>query len=366
MKKVISVVGARPNFMKVAPLHRALQAYRDPGLVHRVCHTGQHYDAKMSDVFFRELDLPPPDFFLGVGSGSHAEQTARIMVEFEKVLLGEKPDLVVVVGDVNSTLACALTACKLGVPVAHVEAGLRSFDRRMPEEINRLLTDAISDLLFVTEESGLRNLEREGAAAEKVHFCGNVMIDSLVHYLPRLDNEAVLAGLGVDRGRYLLMTFHRPPNVDSADALTRLVAFLNRLAAVRRIVFPVHPRTRDHLRRFGLEEAISRDVAVSEPLGYIEFLTLVRHAELIVTDSGGIQEESTWLGVPCITVRDSTERPVTVELGTNRLVGSDFGRAEEAARRVLAGERKPGRIPPRWDGRAAERIAAVLLRFLQR
>jgi UDP-N-acetylglucosamine 2-epimerase (non-hydrolysing) len=359
--KVISVVGARPNFMKVAPIHRAMQPFRECGVTHLICHTGQHYDEKMSKVFFRDLELPQPDFYLGVSSGSHAEQTARIMVEFEKVLLREKPQLVIVVGDVNSTLAGSLTAVKLGFLVAHVEAGLRSFDRTMPEEINRLLTDSISDFLFVTEESGIVNLRNEGVASEKIHFSGNVMIDSLVHYLAQTDGSTILPDLGVEAGRYLLMTFHRPNNVDTLEALSRLVNFLNRLATERPIVFPIHPRTSENMKRYGLIDCISPAIKLCEPLGYIDFLALTRHAELIITDSGGIQEESTYLNVPCITVRNSTERPVTVDQGTNHLVGANFDQAEAVAWQILGGDRKTGQVPPLWDGRAAERIVAVLV-----
>jgi len=353
--KVISVVGARPNFIKIAPIHKAFQKYRNK-VTHKICHTGQHFDRNMSRVFFDDLQLPEPDFYLGVGGGSHAEQTARIMIEFEKVLEKEKPDLIIVPGDVNSTMACSLVASKMGVKIAHVEAGLRSFDREMPEEINRIVTDILSDFLFVTEESGLKNLENEGIDTSKIHFVGNTMIDSLVHYLPEIETSRVLRSLNLESSKYILVTFHRPSNVDNSKSLTSLVTFLNNLADKKKVVFPIHPRTRLNLEEFNLKQSVHTDILLSEPIGYFDFLALAKDAELIITDSGGIQEESTYLGVQCITVRDNTERPVTVYVGTNQLIGTDFQKVEETAMSVLDGNIKKGKIPELWDGKAGERI----------
>ena len=362
--KIISVVGARPNFMKVAPIHKAFNQPEFQGIVnHLICHTGQHYDEKMSKVFFEDLELPVPDFYLGVGSGSHAEQTARIMIEFEKVLLSEKPDLVIVVGDVNSTIACTLTAAKLHIKTAHVEAGLRSFDRTMPEEINRLLTDSISDYLFVTEKSGMENLKREGVPEEKVFFVGNCMIDSLVSYLPKVEGKGEEEGKEEGQ-KYVLVTLHRPSNVDNREQLSKLISILNDLAQLRKVVFPVHPRTKKNLHDFGLLKDAQPNLIITHPIGYIDFIRLIKNAELVMTDSGGIQEETTYLQVQCITLRDSTERPVTVEIGTNQLLGDDLQGAYEAAIRVLNGEKKIGRIPDLWDGHAAERIAGKLVEKL--
>jgi UDP-N-acetylglucosamine 2-epimerase (non-hydrolysing) len=364
MKKIISVVGARPNFMKVAPIHKAFQKLvtRHSSLVtHKICHTGQHYDDKMSKIFFDELEMPKPDFYLGVGSGSHAEQTARVIIEFEKILLSEKPDLVIVVGDVNSTIACALTAVKLGIKVAHVEAGLRSFDRTMPEEINRILTDSISDYLFVTEKSGLENLKREGVSEDKMFFTGNVMIDSIVNFLSKVENSKILENLFLLPFNFLLVTLHRPSNVDSEKNLKNIINLLNSLSKKIKIIFPVHPRTRKNLESFGLLETLNSNIILTEPLGYIDFIALVKNSSLVLTDSGGIQEETTYLGVPCVTLRATTERPVTVDIGTNYLVGEDTHAAEKVCRDILANQFKKGQIPEFWDGHAAERIANILL-----
>ena len=306
--------------MKVAPIHKSFENYRDR-INHLICHTGQHYDDRMSKIFFDDLELPKPDLYLGVGSGSHAEQTAKIMIEFEKVLLKEQPDLIIVVGDINSTIACSLTASKLNLPSAHVEAGLRSFDRTMPEEINRILTDAISDYLFVTENSGLINLKNEGVPARKVHLVGNTMIDSLIHYLPRTETSNILNMLNVTSHNFILVTLHRPSNVDNGDNLSSIVTLLNNLAKKRKVIFPVHPRTKKNLEVFDLLSRVSSNVTLSDPIGYIDFISLTKNAELILTDSGGIQEESTYLGVQCITVRTTTERPITIDIGTNHLVG---------------------------------------------
>jgi len=363
VQKVISVVGARPNFMKVAPIHKAFQKYKHQ-IEHKICHTGQHYDKKMSKVFFDDLELPKPDFYLGVGSGSHAEQTANVMIEFEKVLLKEKPDLIIVVGDVNSTVACSLVAAKLNIKVAHVEAGLRSFDRTMPEEINRLLTDAISDYLFVTEKSGMINLEKEGIDKSKVFLVGNVMIDSLTHYIQKANTSRVLYEYELEPSEYILVTLHRPSNVDSLEFLENLVNLFEILSRKRKIIFPVHPRTKKNLDNSGWSKKLNENVVLTEPIGYIDFLALTKNAELIITDSGGIQEESTYLHVQCLTVRENTERPVTVELGTNQLIGADLKKVELAALEILNGETKEGKIPDLWDGNSAERIVEILKKKL--
>ena len=357
--KVLSVVGARPNFMKVGPVDRALRA---AGAESVVVHTGQHYDARMSDVFFRQLGLPEPHHTLGVGGGTHAQQTGRVMEAIEPVMRAEAPDVVVVVGDVNSTLAAALVATKLHLPTAHVEAGLRSGDRRMPEELNRLATDAVADLLLVSEPSGLGHLAREGADPDRVVFVGNTMIDTLVALRARAEALGTARALGLDRGEYVLLTLHRPANVDAEAPLREVARLLRAVAAVRPAVLPLHPRTRGNLERVGLlgDVLATPGLTVTEPAGYLEFLDLMAGAAAVVTDSGGIQEETTVLGVRCLTVRDSTERPVTVTEGTNELVPLD---ADTVARRLRARLAEPagGRIPELWDGRAAERIVAVLL-----
>lgn len=367
------VAGARPNFMKVAPIVHALNARKEvaraAGLSLRVSivHTGQHYDPNMSDVFFRDLGIPAPDRHLDVGSGSHAEQTAKIMVAFERVLLEDRPDLVVVVGDVNSTVACSLTAKKLGVRVAHVEAGLRSFDMTMPEEINRKLTDAISDLLFVTEESGMRNLRAEGVPKERIHLVGNVMIDTLLRNMGRVGSreftpsEPVRTFCGTGR-RYAVLTLHRPSNVDRKETLAPVWGAISEIAQDVPVLFPVHPRTRGKIAAFGLDGA---GVTMIDPIGYFDMLYSVKGAALVLTDSGGLQEETTALDVPCVTIRENTERPSTVEIGTNYLVGTHPKAILSAAREILSGNGKKGNVPPLWDGRAAERIVDVLLRTPQ-
>ena len=415
--KVIQVVGARPNFMKVAPLHRAIQALT--GWTSKIVHTGQHFDAKMSDVFFTQLELPKPDYFLGIGGGSHTEVTAHIMLAFEKIVADEKPDLIIVVGDVTSTLACTLVAIKMGIPLAHVEAGLRSFDRTMPEELNRLLTDSVANYLFVTEESGLTHLKNEGVPDEKVFFSGNVMIDSLVRYQEKAKNSTILADLGLSPSAsglqtnasglqthasgqqthapglqtpasgiqthtsglqtpasglqnnapglqtsdYIVMTMHRPANVDTEKGLNSILELMELSAQKTNIVFPIHPRTRAHMDKFGLTKRLEAvpNLILTEPLGYLEFIQLMSHAKAILTDSGGIQEETTYLGIPCLTFRDSTERPVTVTLGTNQLLADlDPQKTYQALEKILAGQVKKGSIPPLWDGHAAERIAHTL------
>jgi UDP-N-acetylglucosamine 2-epimerase (non-hydrolysing) len=350
---ILHVVGARPNFMKAAPVLRALQAY--PTVRQVLVHTGQHYDANMSGTFFDQLGMPPPDHNLEVGSGSHAKQTAEIMIRFEQVLVAEKPEIVLVYGDVNSTVAATLVASKLGIRVAHVEAGLRSFDRTMPEEINRLLTDQISDLLFTPSADGDANLLREGVPPEKIRLVGNVMIDTLVRLLPQARKPA-LPNLPE---RFALVTLHRPSNVDDPVLLEALVRSLARVGRTLPVLFPVHPRTRQKIAQFGLQEAAS-GLILAEPLGYLEFLWLQQHAAVVVTDSGGIQEETTYLQVPCLTMRANTERPVTVDMGTNVLVGADPLRMEREIEKVLGGLLRKGTIPPLWDGHAGERIAAVL------
>ena len=360
---IVVVAGARPNFVKVAPIMRALEAI-EPPIDRRLVHTGQHYDAGMSDVFFEQLGIPAPDVHLNVGSGTHGAQTARVLAAFEEYLLAARrpPRGVVVVGDVNSTLACALAAVKLRIPVAHVEAGLRSFDRAMPEEINRMATDAIVDLLLTSEPSGDENLRREGVPAERIRFVGNVMIDSLVRELPAARALGTPAAHGLAAGRFALVTLHRPSNVDGAERLEALAGFLERMAARLPTVFPAHPRTRASLDRFGLMPRIlgARGLSLLDPLGYRENLGLMADAALVVTDSGGMQEETTYLGVPCLTLRPGTERPVTVTLGTNTVVGEDLGRAEALVTEILAGRYKRGSAVPGWDGKAAERVADAL------
>jgi UDP-N-acetylglucosamine 2-epimerase (non-hydrolysing) len=360
--KLVNVVGARPNLMKIAPLLEAFA--RRPGVEALLVHTGQHYDANMSELFFHELGIPEPDLNLEVGSASHAVQTAEIMRAFEPVVLEQRPDAVIVVGDVNSTIACGLVAVKLGARLVHVEAGLRSFDRSMPEEINRVLTDAISDLLFCTEESGVANLRREGVAPERIHLVGNVMIDTLLRHREKADRSRVLTDLGLAPRGYAVLTLHRPANVDDPAVLARLVEALEAIHRDLALVFPVHPRTRQKLAAFGLAERLAAlpELRLVEPLGYLDFLKLMAEARVVLTDSGGIQEETTILGVPCLTLRENTERPVTVECGTNRLVGRDPARILAAWREIRDGRAAPARVPPLWDGRAAERIAEILLR----
>lgn len=362
-RKVISVVGARPNFIKIAPVQNAFQPYKDK-VRHLICHTGQHFDKNMSDVFFKELNMPEPDYNLGISGGSHAVQTAQIMIEFEKVLEKEKPDLVIVPGDVNSTLAASLVASKLGIPVAHVESGLRSFDRGMPEEINRILTDVIADLLFVSEPSGLKNLSHEGIDEKHVFLVGNVMIDSLVNYLPLIDKIDIAKSFNLKPGNYTLVTLHRPSNVDEMDKLKDYLDILNRVAAIQPVIFPVHPRTRASIQKFGLDRHLDPSLHIIDPVGYIDFIALIKNASLIITDSGGIQEESTFLGVQCITCRENTERPVTVEIGTNHLVGTDPSAIYSKTAEILGGKIKKGRVPDLWDGKTSERIVRVINEWL--
>lgn len=360
MTKLLLVCGARPNFMKVAPIAEVCARRADATSI--IVHTGQHYDANMSRLFFDELALPEPDVNLEVGSASHAVQTAEIMKRFEPVCLETRPDWVVVVGDVNSTIACALVARKLGVPVAHVEAGLRSFDRAMPEEINRVLTDTISDLLFVTESSGLTNLLAEGVARDKIHFVGNVMIDTLLAHRERAEASTILDEHNLTPGRYAVVTLHRPSNVDDAAVFGSILDAFEELGGELDIVFPMHPRTRNNLATMGLESRVRgiSKLRVLDPLGYLDFLKLMSQASVVLTDSGGMQEETTILGVPCLTLRHNTERPVTIECGTNRLVEPRKEAILEAYAEVKAHPPDTTRKPELWDGRAGERIAAIL------
>lgn len=358
--KILHVVGARPNFMKVAPVMRALE--KKEGVKQILVHTGQHYDVNMSDIFFQQLGIPVPDINLEVGSGSHAVQTAQIMIRFEETVLKEKPDLVLVYGDVNSTVAAALVCAKLGIRMGHVEAGLRSFDRTMPEEINRLMTDQIADYLFTPSKDGDENLFREGVAAQKIHFVGNVMIDTLVRLLPVAESlwTRLSTDLKISERKYCLVTLHRPSNVDDPSMLAKIVNALNEISLALPIVFPIHPRTRERMASYNIKVSGNGNLQLVDPIGYLDFLCLQQQAKLVITDSGGIQEETTYLGVPCLTVRENTERPVTVEIGTNVLVGRDTSRLWVETRRVLDGAERKGAIPPLWDGRAAERIAAIV------
>jgi UDP-N-acetylglucosamine 2-epimerase (non-hydrolysing) len=365
LRKIMCVAGARPNFMKVGPIMHALHA--TPGVQATLVHTGQHYDVGMNDVFFAELQIPRPDRLLNVGSGSHAVQTAQVMLAIEPVIEAERPDVVVVVGDVNSTLAATLVAVKLGVSVAHVEAGLRSFDRSMPEEINRVLTDQIATLLFTTERSAQANLAREGIPVERVRFVGNVMIDSLMACLPRAvpaRDTFAAAGRG-DLAEaapgFALLTLHRPSNVDDPQTLGALLETIREVSELLPVVFPVHPRTARRIADAGLETLFQQSRIVRlEPVGYLAALGLMRDARLVLTDSGGVQEETTGLGVPCLTLRTNTERPITIQEGTNELVGRDRELILAKSRDILATGGKSGRVPELWDGRSAERIAAHL------
>ena len=356
--RILNVVGARPNFMKMAPLVRALE---ERGIPQRLLHTGQHYDDNMSKVFFEDLRMPQPDIYLGVGSGSHAEQTARVMVEFEKVCLREKPDLVVVVGDVNSTLACSVVASKLWIPVAHVEAGLRSFDWRMPEEINRVVTDRLAEILLTPSPDGDENLLKEGVDPARIHRVGNIMIDSLVANLERAESSRVLDDLGLAPGSFGVLTLHRPSNVDDPGTLLSIMGALHRISQRLPIVFSCHPRSAERLRasrEYG-SLADQGDVRILEPLGYLDFLGLYSQSRLVLTDSGGLQEETTFLKIPCVTIRENTERPITLTEGTNTLAGCDPARIEAAADAALNGQVDTGRIPDLWDGRTAPRIVGV-------
>jgi UDP-N-acetylglucosamine 2-epimerase (non-hydrolysing) len=360
--RIINIVGARPNLVKISPLLREM--HKHPEIEPILVHTGQHYDEKLSDVFFRQMGIPKPDINLEVGSGSHAWQTAEILKRIETVLLERKPDLLLVVGDVNSTIAASLAAAKIGIKVAHVEAGLRSFDRAMPEEINRILTDALANYLFVTEEDAVENLMREGRPREAIHFVGNVMIDALRHFLPIARQSSILEELNLRNGAspvpFAVLTLHRPSNVDSAPTLSKLLAAVEQIADELPIIFPVHPRTHERLKEIRRQE--HPQLRFIPPAGYLDFLCLLSHARMVLTDSGGIQEETTALGVPCLTLRENTERPITVTRGTNQIVAQDPQRILAAARDILAGKVPSGRTPDLWDGLASQRIVQILLR----
>jgi UDP-N-acetylglucosamine 2-epimerase (non-hydrolysing) len=366
--KIINVVGARPNLIKMAPIVAELSKYPDL-FTQALIHTGQHYDERMGRLLFQQLGLPQPDINLGVGSGSHGAQTGRIMAMFEEVCQRENPDLVIVVGDVNSTMACAITAKKLGVQVAHVEAGLRSRDMSMPEEINRLCTDVLCEYLFTTDRFASENLRQEGIAEERIHFVGNVMIDSLVRHRVAAQKLDLMQRLRLETGRFATLTLHRPSNVDEPDVLLGILEALQEISIELPIVFPIHPRTRKMIEQFGYSSFFTTGeknrILVAEPFGYLELLHLNMHARMVLTDSGGLQEETTVLGVPCITLRSNTERPITCEEGTNQLVGNDKECILKAARRVLGGSFAGGRIPEKWDGKAAERIVQVLQRRMR-
>lgn len=364
--KIILVCGARPNFMKIAPVMAAIK--KSGRLTPYLVHTGQHYDEKMSKSFFDVLGIPHPDVDLGVGSGSHAEQTGRVMVEFEKVCLREKPDMVVVVGDVNSTMACAIVAKKLWIPAAHVEAGLRSWDLRMPEEINRMVTDAICDLFFTTEPEGNENLLKAGNPPERIHYAGNVMIDTLLSNRAAAEKNPILEEAGVKKGEYCLLTMHRPSNVDDKETLGRLLDAFGRIQERIRIVFPAHPRTMSMIARHGFSDKVKgmTNIVFREPTDYHQTLKLNANARFVLTDSGGLQEETTALGIPCITIRENTERPVTATVGTNEVVGTSTEKIMNAVDRILAGKWKKGGIPEGWDGKASERIVAVIEEYLSK
>jgi UDP-N-acetylglucosamine 2-epimerase (non-hydrolysing) len=361
--KLINIVGARPNFMKMAPIVRQLE--RHPEIEWQLIHTGQHYDDAMSRVFFEELQLPPPHVFLGVGSGSQAEQTAQMMVKLEQVMQSYSPDMVLVVGDTNSALAGALTAAKLCIPVAHVEAGLRSYDRTMPEEINRLCTDCISTLFFTPSRGAGDILKGEGIPADRIHFVGNVMIDTLVACRERAMQSQILETLHLEEKHYAVLTLHRPSNVDTPETLSWLLDVIGEIAARIPVVFPVHPRTQRRIQEFGLQPRLETlpQVKITAPLGYLDFLKLMACAQFVMTDSGGIQEETTVLGVPCLTLRENTERPETVTEGTNTLVGRHRDKILAETLRILDGHGKVGRVPELWDGQAARRIVDVLVKW---
>lgn len=366
MKSVYLVGGARPNFMKIAPVVRALEA--SGSLAFKIVHTGQHYDREMNDVFFEELGIPEPDIFMAAGGGSHSQQTARIMVAFEEFCQIKPPDAVLVVGDVNSTLACSIVAKKLNIPVAHVEAGLRSGDMAMPEEINRMVTDSIADWFFVTEPSGVSHLKREGKKDSAIHYVGHVMVDNLFYQVQKfayidtskLETERLKSAYRESNGRYGVVTLHRPSNVDSPQTLGNLAGALREIAIELPLIFPVHPRTRRNLEKFSID--LGPNITLLGPQAYMAFLNLWKDAAVVLTDSGGLQEETTALGVPCITLRENTERPITVEEGSNVLAGTDPNRILSEVRRIMKGEHKHGSRPHLWDGKAAERIVKVLVK----
>jgi len=363
--KIILLVGARPNFIKIAPIIRAIDKYNNSAggkaLKSVLVHSGQHYDYEMSKVFFEDLDLPEPDIHLGVGSGTHAEQTARVMTKFEEVLFREKPDLVIVVGDVNSTLAGAITAAKMHIPIGHVEAGLRSRGQNTPEEINRLLTDTISDYLFTPLASADENLIREGIPENKIFLVGNVMVDSLFYHRQRAEQSRVLSKLGLRQGDYAILTLHRPANVDNRERLKRISEAIREVSRRIPIVFPAHPRTKRNIEKFGLNALIEDEhIQIIKPLGYLDFLKLMMNARFVMTDSGGIEPETTVLGIPCLTMLDSTAWVETVNQGTNTLVGDENQKITTEAFKILDGQEKKGSVPELWDGKTAERIVNIL------
>ena len=361
-KKVVLVAGARPNFMKIAPILKEMKKY--PDLFEPIfVHTGQHYDDGMSKVFLEELGLPEPDVYLGVGSASHGVQTAKIMIAFEKVLEKEKSDLVIVVGDVNSTLACALVAAKMCIPLAHVESGLRSFDRTMPEEINRVLTDQIADYLFTTCEEADENLKREGIAPEKIHFVGNVMIESLLKYRNEVEASRILYKLNLKPGEYALLTLHRPSNVDQQETFRGILNALHRISQEIRVIFPAHPRTQKRMREFNFRDDGDQSLnnfMIINPLGYLDFLFLEMNARFVLTDSGGMQAETSFFGIPCLTLRKNTEWTITITKGTNTLIGTDSEKIVRESLNILKGDGKRGDIPSLWDDQVARRIVGVL------
>ena len=357
-KRIFIIGGARPNFMKIAPL---INQFKINNIDYNLIHTGQHYDYNMSKVFFDDLNIPMPDIFLNVGSGSHALQTAKIMIEFEKAIINEKPDLVIVVGDVNSTIACALVAKKLFIDVAHIEASLRSFDMKMPEEINRILTDQISDFLFTTEKSAEKNLKKEGIDKRKIFFVGNIMIDTLITNIEKSKNIAFHKHFNLENCTYAIVTLHRPSNVDNIEDLSKVVDFLNLIGDKIKIIFPIHPRTKNNFETFDLIDKINKkNVIIIDPVGYIEFLSLMINSKFILTDSGGIQEEASFLKIPVLTMRDNTERPITIKKGTNTLIGSDINKLKTNADKILSDSYKKGKNILKWDGKTAERICSVL------
>ncbi len=359
-KKIALVVGARPNFMKAAPLIKHIREH-EPNMETILIHTGQHYDRQLSELFFEQLEMPKPDIFLGIGSASHAEQTAKIMMCLEKSFMELKPDLVVVFGDVNSTMAAAIVAAKLCIKIAHVESGLRSFDQTMPEEINRIVTDRLSDYLFVTEVSGIRNLKNEGVTSDKIFFTGNIMIDSLINNLEKSNSSRILKDLSLEPQRYATLTLHRPSNVDDMDVLTGMFRVMTVMSEKMPVVFPCHPRTKKRIEEFGLSNKMSNgNVRVIEPLGYLDFLKLQSSSRIVLTDSGGVQEETTYLKIPCVTMRENTERPITVDVGSNVLCGSNPDRIIDAATAILNGPEKKSEIPKFWDGQTSNRIVEVL------
>lgn len=375
MIKIISVVGARPNFMKMAPIHKELQKHKK-SVTHKIVHTGQHYDKKMSDVFFKELQLPKPHIYLGIGSGSHAEQTAKVMMAFEKIVIAEKPDLVLVYGDVNSTLAASVVASKLllknskPVSVAHIESGLRSGDLSMPEEINRMVTDVLANYLFVTEPDGEKNLLKSGITKRRIFYCGNTMIDSLNFYLQKSTRSKILSELCVEKDGYVLVTLHRPSNVDDKNNLKTIFSIfkdVNKVSPERDIIFPVHPRTLKRIDEFKLNDELEsiRNLIITEPLGYLDFVKLMSDAKYVMTDSGGIQEETTALQIPCLTLRENTERPVTSQSGSNTICGLNTKLIHKKLLEIESGKYKKGRVPKYWDGKAAQRIVSKILTLLK-